>query len=386
MERTPENTPRPHYREMTALGSRLGLLVYAFAPQDVDWKRGVVRGFRALDPHGAWHRGPYPLPSVLYDQTKSRRLARSLASHNLRSRLTQRGTVLLGPGFLTKHQVVAILKQVPALEPYLPESLPASQRNVRVLLSRYPTVYVKHVNGTLGFGVVRISHHAGGGYRWEAASGFRRTVRLRLPTLTALERRLAKTTRHGTWLVQRGVDLARFHGRSADIRILVQKDGNGQWLLTTAFAKVAAPGQVVTNIGAGGSLHRLDEVLRQAVTHQRWKSTVTDVKARLTEVAFLVAEALDRTLGPLAELGLDLGLDTEGRVWLIEANGKYSRAVFSRATRHLTIQRVLDYARFLADKPPRRSQSPDVPEAVADEEGPAPPTGWESDHSARRRL
>lgn len=388
MERTPENTPRPHFREMTALGSRQGLLVYAFAPQDVDWKRGLVHGFRALAPHGAWHRGPYPLPSILYDQTKSRRLARSLSSQSLRRRLAQQGTVILGPGFLTKNQVMAVLRRVPALAPHLPETLPASPRNVQALLRRFPMVYIKHAGGTLGFGVVRISRHPPGGYRWETARGFRRTVRLRLPSAAALQRHLLRTTRHGTWLAQQGVDLARYRGRPADIRLLVQKDGRGEWQVTTAFAKVAAPGQVVTNIGAGGSLRRLDELLHHALQRHRWNSTPAELEDRLREVSVLVAKALDRDLGPLAELGIDLGLDTSGHVWLIEANGKYSRAVFGRATRHLTIQRVFSFARFLNDGGRHRA-GPPVPEvldAVADEEeagGPGPP---DSDHSAVRHL
>lgn len=334
---------------MTYLGFRMGLLVYAFAPRDVDWKRGVVHGFRALRPHGAWQRGPYPLPTVLYDQTKSRALARSPSCRSLKARLEARGAIMLGPGFLTKNQVGAILRQVPDLEAHLPETLPATPLNVRSLLRRYAAVYVKHAGGTLGWGVVRISR-SHGGYRWEAARGFRRTARLHLSSSESLARRLQRTTRSGTWLAQQGLDLCRYGGHPADIRMLVQKDGQGEWQVTVSFAKVAGPGQVVTNIGAGGRLRRLEELLRHTARHHGWDATPAELKERLTKVAFRVARALDRGIGPLAELGLDLALDTKGQVWLIEANGKYSRAVFSNAVRHTSIERVFAYSRHLYEQ------------------------------------
>lgn len=357
MERISHNAPKPHYREMTYLGSCMGLLTYAFAPRDVDWKRGVVYGFRALRPHGAWQRGPFPLPNILYDQTKSRVLARSVACRSLKARLAARGTIMLGPGFLTKNQVGAILRQVPDLQPHLPETLAATPTNVRSLLRRYPSVYVKHAGGTLGWGVVRVSRAPAGSYRWEAAKGFRHTARLHLNGAESLTRRLRLTTRRGIWLAQQGLDLCRFGGRPADIRMLVQKDGRGEWQVTVGFAKVAGPGQVVTNIGAGGSLRRLDDLLRHAARHHGWDETPAELKQRLTEVAFEVARALDRVIGPLAELGLDLALDTKAQVWLIEANGKYSRAVFSRPVRLLSIQRVFAYSRHLYELRPGRKSS-----------------------------
>ncbi|MHB9145481.1 MAG: YheC/YheD family endospore coat-associated protein [Symbiobacteriia bacterium] len=346
MERTPQNTPRPHYREMTALGAQQGLLVYAFAPRDIDWQRGTVRGFRALQPHGVWRRGPFPLPTIVYDQTKSRSLAGGESCRAAKARLVQRGAVLLGPGFLSKGQVSAILRHVPSLQQYLPETLPATSANVLGLLRRHPSVYVKHANGTLGFNVVRISRGPQGGFLWEAARGYRHTVRLRLAGGLSLGRRLA-FARRGGWLVQQGIGLCLYHGRPADIRLLLQKDGDGRWQVTTAFAKVAAPGQVVTNIGAGGSLARLDDVLRQANQRHGWDSSLAELRQRLFRVGLLTAQALDEALGPLAELGIDVGLDAQGHAWLIEANGKYSRKVFSHSVRQLTIRRVFAYSQFL---------------------------------------
>lgn len=347
MERTPQNSPRPYYREMTALGARLGLLVYAFAPRDVDWQRGVVRGFRALHPHGSWDRGPFPLPSVLYDQTKSRALAALPACVELKRRLARRGTIMLGPGFLSKSQVSTLLREAPELQEHLPETSPATPRNVAALLGRHPTVFIKHARGTLGFNVVRVRRLSGGGYLWEVARGYRRTTRLRLPTSASLSRRVAIAASRGGWLAQQGIDLCKYQGRAADIRLLMQKDERGKWQLTVGFAKVAAPGQVVTNIGAGGSLHRLDDLLRHAARRHGWQADAAELTERLLAVGLLTAKALDRAIGPLAELGIDLGLDAHGKVWLIEANGKYSRAVFSRATRQQSIRRVLGYSRFL---------------------------------------
>jgi len=54
---------------------------------------------------------------------------------------------------------------------------------------------------------------------------------------------------------------------------------------------------------------------------------------------------------PLGEIGLDLGVDRRGRVWLIEVNAKPFRKVFDAGPKRrvfLSFRRPMAYARYLA--------------------------------------
>ncbi|MDA8234749.1 MAG: hypothetical protein M0Z31_08140 [Clostridia bacterium] len=83
------------------------------------------------------------------------------------------------------------------------------------------------------------------------------------------------------------------------------------------------------------------------------------VAERIKQLVFAVARALDEKLGPFGELGLDVGIDNEGQVWLIEVNSKYSRHVFPKEIRTISILRNLEYACWLTglDEPAEDGES-----------------------------
>jgi hypothetical protein len=121
------------------------------------------------------------------------------------------------------------------------------------------------------------------------------------------------------------LDLAKVQGRAADVRALVQRDRAGKWQLTGAGVRIGGGG-VVSNLHAGGSAARLDVLVPRAERKTRLAKLATDIE----NLTLRVAQTLSRN-NLLGELGVDLGVDQNGRLWIIEVNRWPGRATFKRA-------------------------------------------------------
>ncbi|HHY36528.1 MAG TPA: hypothetical protein GX518_02430, partial [Firmicutes bacterium] len=74
----------------------------------------------------------------------------------------------------------------------------------------------------------------------------------------------------------------------------------------------------------------------------------------IQELALTVAHGLDDPEAYLAELGLDVGIDTGERLWLIEANdrpGHFGPGIGPEQEKRL-LQLIVEHAVFLAAPPP----------------------------------
>ncbi|MCG8551070.1 MAG: YheC/YheD family protein, partial [Desulfobacterales bacterium] len=76
--------------------------------------------------------------------------------------------------------------------------------------------------------------------------------------------------------------------------------------------------------------------------------------AEIEDLAIKVAREIDKQSNKFAEFGLDVGLDTKKRVWLIEVNSKPGRKVFLHTgdyeARHNSIVNPLHYGQYLLAK------------------------------------
>lgn len=91
----------------------------------------------------------------------------------------------------------------------------------------------------------------------------------------------------------------------------------------------------------------------RGVLRARFGRSRRRVRGRINRAATDIVNALDEILdGPLGELGLDLGIDRRGRVWLIEVNAKPYRKVLDAGPKkgvRLSFRRPMAYARHLAE-------------------------------------
>lgn len=317
---------------------RHGIRPIFFSIDRINLKRRRVRGFVHAG-RGRYRRLDAPLPRVIHrriivsgraERTRLQRLS-ALAGVTMFNPPTQRSKLF----------IVRLLSQHPHLRAAIPKTIKlTSPKRTLSFLREAGTIFAKPALGSVGKGVYKIRRllDETGGERFELHSW--RGARRRL-TLAALRRWFAAHQKRG-YIVQQGIDLARYQGRPFDIRVTVQRDGQGAWRVTGMVARIARAGKPVTNLGRGGSTQTLDAVLASAFP----ASDRTMLQERLRRLALEIAHALSRRWRGLADLGLDLALDQHGKVWFLEANFREQRPSDREANGRSAVQR--QYAQPMA--------------------------------------
>jgi hypothetical protein len=78
---------------------------------------------------------------------------------------------------------------------------------------------------------------------------------------------------------------------------------------------------------------------------------VPSILDRLETVSHLIPPFIEKHHGPLVELGIDVGVDRQGNVWILEVNSKPGRTIFTKTGEldigKRSVQLPIYYARAL---------------------------------------
>ncbi|MCD1258060.1 YheC/YheD family protein [Paenibacillus athensensis] len=344
-------------------GQADGLIPIFFRMQDVQWTTMQVHAY--VPESGGFVRRWLPIPAVIHNRAiyGDRRSNREL------SRWSECGiAVFNGRNRYSKLLIHRLLMEQPALRPHLPVTLPASPTSIRSLMRSFSSLIIKPSQSSIGRGIMKLER-AGGGWSLTYPDTLRvsnrrwRTVRFRTGLPLVLLRRIASMP----YVVQQRLPLATAEGRPFDMRVSVQRGGDGCWGVSGIVAKVAAPHLYVTNVALGGQVRRLPELLAEACPHLNGEAVI----AGMRDFALRVAEQLSARLPHMADLGLDIGLSTDGFPLFIECNGKDQRYSFKEADMleewQATYAKPMAYAAFLL------RQAGKMPPAAAVHDGAASP-------------
>ena len=309
----------PFCRELTDACRSEGVFVYFFTPHDLRSTSEKVEGWTLM---GQEYKASFPVPDVIYNRLPSRRLDGLPELQLFLNRAkTVFGTRVFNEKYLDKTEVFSALRKYKPARRYLPESHPyTGTAQLRRMCTRYRTVFLKPVTGSLGKGIIRITRKlSSGGYQVDVSTVGTNT-RQSYASLDALIRALAGKLKVNRYQIQRGLELIRVGTRPVDFRALAQKDRNGKWHITSVVARIAGSERFVSNVAQGGTI----APVKQTVAKSNLAAGKAGVTERLKQAAAVIARGIDACIpAHFGELGIDLAVDrSSGRVWLLEVNSK----------------------------------------------------------------
>jgi glutathione synthase/RimK-type ligase-like ATP-grasp enzyme len=314
------------YESLCAAGHSCGAEVFVFSPQDVNEAEMTVEGY-GRSPEGGWEKRHYPLPDLIYDRAFfSSKTSYETHRQAVRRLCSLKQAPYLGYGLKSKWEMLHFLRRDPILRPYLPRTVKISgPEEAARQLRQEKRIFLKPVSGSQGKGTV-LAERTEHGWRVRARDPANQPIDLEFAREAGFAQWLGGFMGRHTYLMQPYLELAAPSGEAWDIRVLVQKNGRGLWELTGMGARVGASGSMTSNLHGGGSAVEVDEWLEQ----QFGSARAAELLNTLRMLARRIPAALEACNGRMAELGLDLGVDREGRVWIIEANTKPGRSIFRK--------------------------------------------------------
>ncbi len=324
--------------------------VYIFTPGSINWANHTCRGYvyHQLSQHrGRWESSIYPLPDVVYDRIHSRSAEARNNVQYAKNRLMKLPYLhYFNPHYLNKWNVHQILLTDPMLIDYLPETRQLDNSSLEEMLKKYRVLYMKPSNGSLGKGIIKVNDDKG---HLKYIAYKSRRIRSQASNPAELMRKTKKQRAERHYIVQQGLDLAKYKGSPFDLRIIYQKNGRGEWQISKKFCRIAPQGSSISNLSSGGRVEKNSKVLHHLFKKEDLiKSKNEEIRLLCKMVASTLETVSNSTFG---ELGMDIGIDRKGHLYLIEVNSKprkTTETMFSAAIVKNTFKRPLAYAAYLA--------------------------------------
>ena len=143
-------------------------------------------------------------------------------------------------------------------------------------------------------------------------------------------------------VIQKYISCRKKTGEAYDFRLHLQKDKEGNWKNTVIYPKIGSTEKIATNLGQGGQIAVLDCFLAK-----EFQKESTNVKRYLEVFAIQFANHFDKLYKyEFDELGIDVGLDEEMKLWIYEVNWRPGHMFIELKTAKYAIS----YAIYLATK------------------------------------
>ncbi|WP_082332617.1 YheC/YheD family protein [Lysinibacillus contaminans] len=285
-----------------------GAQFFYFTPKSVNFEDRTIKG--KVYEEGQWQEKVMPFPDVIYNAGSPEKLAVSKWIIEKLKKEIPFTTYSIG----NKWNVMERLKEAKEFASYL---IPTDTvRNVGAFhkfIDTYEKVVFKPIDGRKGKGIYFISKN-------ESAFEVRKDSENTSYSKSELNELLSEQLSTGTFIMQPYIQSMMKSGQVFDFRLHVQKNGEGKWVVTTIYPRVAPKGSIIPNINNGGFTNYLDPFLEQ-----EFKEEAYNIRRILEHFSLSLARHLDEIqmlkFGEVIdEIGIDVGLDEHQKIWIYEVN------------------------------------------------------------------
>lgn len=339
-----------YFKQLSLEGNKLGITLIVFSPKAVDWSTRSLLGWRYESKTNRWKVERHSLPYLIYDRCYYLNRSQYFEYKPFVYKLANDPQIrLLGRPLSGKWQTYTMLKRKQSLNSYLPETIRYhATLELLPLFKKWGTILIKPNGGSHGRGVASLRPEKGG-IRLLGRSP-RNQLFNRWIGYQELKPWLHRFIGSSRYIVQPCLDLNSSDGRPFDVRILVQKNEKRNWVVTGMAIRTGRMGTLTSNLHGGGKAERAIPFLSKQFSREVMKQILLEIDWLSTQVPIQI----EREHGSLVELGIDIGISPQGRIWILEVNSKPGRSVFlltgEKQVRLRSIQNPIRYARTLLEE------------------------------------
>nr|WP_277398385.1 YheC/YheD family protein [Neobacillus citreus] len=226
---------------------------------------------------------------------------------------------MFNSSFFNKDMVYQQLNSDPEIMKHIPDTcLAPSVSDIQDFLNRYQEIFLKPVTGSFGYGIFKVSSQNGTGFLCQYREDSQEVFRIYI-SLDDLADHHFKDGLLSTYLLQQAIDLACVDEQTFDFRIHLNKDGYNKWQPTAMVPFLKNKNELTTHSGKYTSRDVLKEVFCE-----RSIELTNQVKDEAIYAVTAMESSLNQLIG---EVGIDIGIDKNGHIWIFEINSKPSHMI-----------------------------------------------------------
>ncbi|MCM3637615.1 YheC/YheD family protein [Sporosarcina luteola] len=291
-----------------AVAEAEGAKFFYFSPGEVNFLNRTIKG--QVYEKGEWKTKIMPFPNVIYNAGSPEKLSKSKETIEKLKREIPFTTYSIG----NKWSVNRRLKEAKDFANYLiPTEVVKSADHFFKFLTAFEKVVFKPIDGRKGKGIFFIVQE---GDRFTVKGEGTNKIYGQSQLNGFIKQKLSKET----FIVQPYIQSVTKTGQVFDFRLHVQKNGDGEWVITTIYPRIAPQGSIIANINSGGYTNYLDPFLEH-----EFKEEAFNIRKKLEFFSLSLAKHLDELqmekFGEVIdEIGVDVGMDDQLKLWIYEVN------------------------------------------------------------------
>lgn len=310
-----------------AVAKMEGIEFYYFSPGNVRLDENIIHGY--VYENGIWLQKEMPLPDVIYNPSGMRTSNQKEVYRNLKKIIP-----FTSHPIGNKIKVFRKIKQLPEFTNYLiPSEEIIDTQSVLHALNNFGKIVVKPLSGSNGLNVTYIERSE---ENFVVLDGSNRIT----VNEAELHSKIETLISNKKFLVQPFISCRTIDGHPYDFRMHVQKNGLGVWSIAMIYPRIGSKNGIISNVSKGGYTGKLKSFLFKEYGIEDY-----NIKRTLEQFAIHFSEKFDDLYeNPLDELGIDIGIDENNKLWIYEVNWRpgYGYRGFDSA------MNTIPYAAYLA--------------------------------------
>lgn len=249
-----------------------------------------------------------PYPSVIY-----RRIGLSKAKRDFLMNITNNN--MFNSCYFNKWEFWQFASAHGEIKDNIPYTcLLKSLDTIDTMLNKYKVVYLKLINGSLAQGLIKV-------WKNEEKYCFKSKHDKNPKRFGKEEAKEFLKKLKGNYLVQQGIECLNYDSRYTDFRVIMQKDHTRLWNCTGIISRLGRKGGISSNYEAAGYALSFEENMSRILNCD--KEFVFKKRQEVIHLCKRICELLDSTEENYGDLGIDVAIDENLKVWIFEINKRH---------------------------------------------------------------
>jgi glutathione synthase/RimK-type ligase-like ATP-grasp enzyme len=312
------NHEQPYILNLVKAAANYQIKLFRFTPSEIKIDRNKITGEWYDVNQKTWFSSDFQIPDFVYDRC-FHGLNRQHNDDREAINWLKKQTNFLGFGLPGKWVIYSALKDNPFLQAFLPVTYQAKSADyVFSKLAQWQQIVLKPEYGSSGKAIYLITKTAEG-FIVMLTKNKAKYERF-FSSSILLHKWLTFLTNKQQYLIQKYIELVNSKQEPFDLRIFLQKNEHNRWVERGRGIRVGRSGCLTSNIAAGGHI----------VSYHSFIATITgsrqvDLEQHIQPILQTLPTFLEAQFGRLFELGIDLGVDRDQRIWILDINSKPGR-------------------------------------------------------------
>ena len=283
---------------------------FYFTPSDVNYDEKTIEG--TYHTGDKWEKKTFDYPNYIYDRMLFRSKKKYLKLYEEFKNIPFNNEKSKG-GSINKSQMYEVIENSGCfLEYIIPYITVETIDDIFKQLDKYGKIVCKANEGSLGVSVYSIEKTD---ETYTIQIKAERTVFDEVGCYQFIQDNILN--RNESFVVQPFIQSRTNDGNPFDIRAHLMKDENGQWTIARIYPRIGARSSVVSNLHLGGSTCDIKMFLNKHITVENPQELQKDLQKFVIDFANTIEKQFDFHF---SELGLDIAIDENEKVWLFEVN------------------------------------------------------------------